>query len=211
MHRNHRLKQCVHFHFHYRWSREQDWGGTYQVDLTTMQDDGDEKSLANLPTELLVKILSYLLIHDKITTWYVSRRFKNVSEMPLLWKEFLWPDYEPRHVCIVSSILKAHGKHMRQIFFPAHVTPANILEMARCCTNITHLNLPKNTQFGLNHLEKIAHAMTKLPQLDVFFSGILKCIPPDRCSHKEVIKQHFEVTAPRVKNLILRVDQPMNY
>ena len=39
----------------------------------------------------------------------------------------------------------------------------------------------------------------------------MKCIQPDRFGHKEVIKQFLEVTASRVKNLILRIDQSMNY
>ena len=77
--------------------------------------------LANFPTELLVKILSYLPTRDRFMMRNVSQRFRDVSEMPLLWKECIW-NYEPRHVSSVSKVLIEHGEHMRRIFFPAHLT-----------------------------------------------------------------------------------------
>ena len=172
-------------------------------DLTKVQDDDYRKCLVDLPTELLAKILSYLSTPDKFKTRYVSRRFKDVSEMPLLWKNFVWLDYEPRHVCSVSKILKTHGEHVRRICFPAHVTPANILEMAHCCTKVTHLSLSRNTQLTLDHLEEIVHTMSHLDWLDVFTSGI-KC---DNHGHYEIIKRFLEVTVTGIKNLILRIDQ----
>ena len=55
---------------------------------------------------------------------------------------------------------------MRRIFFPAHVTPANILEMVQHCTKVTHLSLPRN--LGLDHLVEIIDTMKHLQQLDVF-------------------------------------------
>ena len=70
------------------------------------------KSLVDLPTELLVKILSYLPTLDKIMMQHVSRWFQDFSEIPLLWREFSWPDYEPRHQCIVNNTLKRCGKHV---------------------------------------------------------------------------------------------------
>ena len=147
-------------------------------DLTRGQSDG--VFFVNLPTELLVKILSYLPMRDKIRIRYVSRRFQDVIEMPLLWKDFLWPDYEPRHVRIVCDTLKAHGRHVRRIVFPAHVKHANVLEMARFCTSVTHLRFPKNTQLSLEQLEEIVHTLTQLQQLDVFTSDI-KCIQYQIC------------------------------
>ena len=73
---------------------------------------------------------------------FVSLRVKEISEIPLLWKRFIWPDYEPHYVCSMSKVLKAHGEHVRQMFFTAHVTPANILEMVYCCPKVTQLSLP---------------------------------------------------------------------
>ena len=167
-------------------------------DLVKVQDDCDccWTSLVNLPTELLVIILSYLSIRDIISMQFVSQRFKEISEIPLLWKKFIWPDYEPRHVCSVSKVLKAHGEHVRQIFFPAHLTPANVLEMVHCCPKVAHLSLPRHTQLSLDHLEEIVHTMTHLEQLDVFTS-IIKYHP---------FKRLLEVSAASVKNLILKND-----
>ena len=122
-------------------------------------------------------ILSYLSIRDIISMQFVSQRFKGISETPSLWKNFVWPDYEPRHVCSVSKVLKTHGEHVRQIFFPAHVTPVNILEMTHYCPKVTHLSLPRYTQLSLDHLKEILHIMTHLEQLDVFTSSI-KCHYP---------------------------------
>ena len=171
-------------------------------DLAKVQDDSDccWTSLVNLPTELLVIILSYLSIRDIISIQFVSQRFKEISEIPLLWKKFIWSDYEPRHVCSVSKVLKAHGEHVRQIFFPAHLTPTNILEMVHCCSKITHLSLPRNTQLSPDHLEEIVHTMTYLEQLDVFTSSI-ECDPSYHPTG--YIKQLLEVS---VKKLILKMD-----
>ena len=52
------------------------------------KDNDYATSLVDLPTELLVEILSYLSIRDRIVMRYVSRRFRDVGETPLLWKEF---------------------------------------------------------------------------------------------------------------------------
>ena len=176
-------------------------------DLVKVQDDSDccWTSLVNLPTELLVIILSYLPIRDIISMQFVSQRFKEISEIPLLWKRFIWPDYEPRHVCSVSKILKAYGEHVRQIFFPSHLTPANVLEMVQCCPKVAHLSLPRHTQLSLDHLEEIVHTMTHLEQLDVFTS-IIKYHPS-----YHVIKKLLEVTTASVRKLILKLDWPNWY
>ena len=81
-------------------------------DLVKVQDDNNYcTSLLILPTELLVMILSYLSIRDIISMQFVSQRFKEISETPSLWKKFVLSDYEPRHVCSVSKVLKTHGEH----------------------------------------------------------------------------------------------------
>ena len=136
-------------------------------DLVKVQDDRNYcTSLLILPTELLVMILSYLSIHDIILMQFVSQRFKEISKTLSLWKKFVWPDYEPCHMCSMSKVLKTHGKHARQILFSAHVTPVNILEMMHYCPKVTHLSLPRYTQLSLDHLEDIVHTMTHLEQLD---------------------------------------------
>ena len=130
-----------------------------------------------LPTELVMKILSYLPTRDRFMMQYVCRRFQDVIEMPLLsrllWKEFVWPDFEPCHVCGVTKILNKHGEYVRKIFFPAHLAQKKILEMAQCCTQVTHLSLPKDTKLSLDGLSNIVHAMKCLLWLDVFTEGNL--------------------------------------
>ena len=142
-------------------------------------------SLVNLPTELLIKILSYLPIRDKIKVRYICPVFRDVSKVPSLWK-FIWPDYEPRHVCIVNNVLKVSGEHVRRLSFASHVGPEKILEMASYCTNVTHLSLPNHTKLNLGELEKVTGALNHLQQLDVFlppWPGIRN--PHDRIEHIE--------------------------
>ena len=119
---------------------------------------------------------------------YVSPRFKHIMEVLSLWKDFIWPNYEPLPVRSVSKILEAQGKHVRRIFFPAHLTSANILEMAQCCTKVTHLR-----NLSLDHLEEIVHTMKHLQQLDVSVNG----------AHME---SRLLATAAGVKKLTLRYE-----
>ena len=144
--------------------------GTVMDDDSTAAQDDTSSSLSNLPTELLVVIFSYLPLLDKMRRMqFVSPKFKHIMEVPSLWKNFVWPNYEPLQVCSVSKILKAQGEHVRKIFFPAHVTSANILKMVQHCTKVTDLSLPRNV--SLNHLEKIVLTMKHLQQLDVFVNS----------------------------------------
>ena len=166
--------------------------------------------LNNLPTELLVKLMSYLPTGDKVMMRYVSRRFKDVSETPSLWREFVWLDYEPRHVRSVSSVLEVCGKHVKKIFFPAHVEATEILEMVYCCTKLQHLCLPEGSQLYLDDLREILDTFTYLQQLDVFIEGnFLRCkyYPPKFCwalgTENDYIEELLEVTATRVRKLNL--------
>ena len=158
------------------------------------------ESLANLPTELLVKILFYLPIYDRIRIRYVCRRFQDVSEMPLLWKEFVW-SYKPHHVRMVSNVLKVCGGHVKQLSFPNHLTPARILEIAHYCVKVTHLSLSEGTQLALHHLEEIMHTMTQLQQLEVLaFRNFIQ-----RENPSGFIERLLKVTAGSVKELKLRI------
>ena len=65
-------------------------------------------------------------------------------------------------MCGVTNVLKECGEHMRQIFFPDHATPTEILEMVQYCKNVTYLTLPLGTQLYLCHLEEILRTMTHL-------------------------------------------------
>ena len=57
-----------------------------------------------------------------------------------------------------NNVLKVcGGPQVQQIYFPDHVTPARILEMAHYCVKVTHLSLPQDTQLAFDHLEQIGH------------------------------------------------------
>ena len=168
----------------------------------------------NLPTELLVKLMSYLPTCDKVTMRYVSQRFKDVSETPSLWKEFVWPYYEPRHVLSVSSVLKVSGEHVRKIFFPAHVAATKILEMVHWCMKLQHVCLPEGCQLFLDDLRDMVQTLIHLQQLDVFIQGnFLQEYPPMFCWRQEIewpeddyIEGLLEVTAARIRKLNLHTN-----
>ena len=162
-------------------------------------------SLANFPTELLVKILLYLPMRDRFMMRNVSQRFRDASEMPLLWKECLW-NYGPRHVSSVSELLIKHGEHVKRIFFPAHLTVKIVRELASHCTQVTHLSLPRDTQLTLDDLEKVVRTMTCLHQLDVFTEGNFIQKDESWCNGLH-IKGLLKITATSVKELNLRVTQ----
>ena len=165
-----------------------------------------------LPTELLLKIMCYLPTRDKIMMRYVSRRLKHVSEIPLLWEEFVWPDYEPHHLRQVSDTLKTYGDRVRRILFPAHVclAPMKVLEMGRCCTKVMHLSLSKTTQLTLDHLEEILCIMTHLQQLDLCIDGsFMECTPCSVCDDK-FLGGLFKITAGRVRKLKLQINNYKN-
>ena len=63
-------------------------------------------------------------------------------EVPSLWKNFVWPYYEPLQLCNVRKTLKAQGEHVRRISFPAHLASVDTLEMMQYSTKVTHLSLP---------------------------------------------------------------------
>ena len=165
-----------------------------------------------LPTELLLKIMCYLPTRDKITMRYVSRRLKHVSEIPLLWKEFVWPDYEPHHLRQVSDTLKAYGDRVRRILFPAHVcvTPMKVLEMGRCCTKVMHLSLYKTTRLSVDHLEEILCIMTHLQQLDLCIDDIFMEGTQYSMRNDDFLEGLFKITAGRVRKLKLQINNYKN-
>ena len=145
-------------------------------DVTNIEDIDYSKSMANLSTEILVKILLYLPLRDKMTIRHVSRKLRGVSEIPLLWKEFVWLDCEPRHMHSMMKLLKIKGNHVRRIFFPAHVTPTKLLEMAHYCRKVTHLSIPGDTQLRPSDVKKVICMMTNLEQLEVLLNrSLMQC------------------------------------
>ena len=175
-------------------------------------ESGVDFLTSRLPTELLLKIMCYLPTRDKITMRYVSRRLKHVSEIPLLWKEFIWPDYEPHHLRQVSDTLKTYGDRVRRILFPAHLcmAPMNVLEMGRCCTKVMHLSLSKTAQLSVDHLEEILCILTHLQQLDLCIDGSFMECTQYSVHNDEFLEGLFKVTAGRVRKLKLQINNYEN-
>ena len=162
-----------------------------------------------LPTEMLLKIMSYLPTRDKITMRYVSRRLRHVSQTPLLWKELVWHDYEPRHVGQVSDTLRTCGEHVTRILFPAHVctTPIKVLEMARCCTKVIHLSLSNPSKFSLDCIEEILCIMPHLQQLDLCIDGRYMVCTRYTLRDNYFFEGLLKVTAARVRKLKLQINR----
>ena len=117
-------------------------------------------NLITLPAELLVYIMSFLVILDRIRFRYVSRRLRYVSEVAVLWSEFVWPYFESRDDHWVSSTLKTCGEHVRQLIFPINMPSAKLVWLTENCVNVTQLCLPPRVDFYPKELERIVHTMT---------------------------------------------------
>ena len=115
-------------------------------------------NLLSLPNEILVKIMSYLPdARDRVKFRYVSRRWRNISETPSLFCEFMWPDCNHHEERCLYNVMKDYGVHIRRLSFPQQVicpcrlpnTENQVIlkllqmaEMLQFCSNLTHLSLP---------------------------------------------------------------------
>ena len=125
------------------------------------------KTLLDLPTVLLVNIVSFLIVgRDKLRLQFVSRRLRSVIEIPSLWNEFAWPYYHINDEGRVKYVLKAYGQHVKRLSFPHHVTPAILTGMLSYCNNVVQLSLP-STKLDPEELGKILLQMGHLQRLDV--------------------------------------------
>ena len=131
-------------------------------------------NLITLPPELLVYIMSLLVIRDKINLRYVSRRFRCVSEIAILWSDFIWPYFESNHEHYVSDTLRACGKHVEKLMFPINVPPSKVVWLTETCVNVKKLSLPTRAYFRSGQLERIVNTMTHLQKLDVCWSDYIK-------------------------------------
>ena len=122
-------------------------------------------TLINLPMELLVKILFYLPIFDRMMMRHISQRFRDVAEIPLLWKEFTvysQPYLKRYHVGIMANLLKAIGEHVRKIY--VSMLTGKTLQMVWNTNwrNVTHLIL-----YDSDYLSGIIQSMPHLQNLEL--------------------------------------------
>ena len=124
-------------------------------------------NLITLPAELVVYIMSFLIIHDRIRLRYVSRRLRSVSEVAALWNEFVWPYFERRDEHFVSGTLKACGEHVKQLIIRINMPSAKLVWVTENCVNVTELCLPRKVHFHPAQLQRIVCTMEHLKKLDV--------------------------------------------
>ncbi|XP_065918127.1 uncharacterized protein [Dysidea avara] len=131
--------------------------------------------ILSLPVELLVYIISFLPIRDKVKLRNVSWRLRVVGETPSLWRQFLWPLYDRREEHSVMSVLKDCGEYIKQLVFPDHVIASTLIKMLSFCDNVTELSLPPpGTKLDPKQLGIALQSMGKLETLEVQLSSDIK-------------------------------------
>ena len=141
--------------------------------LATKDDRKDNidysSTLINLPTELLVKILLYLPICARMMVRHISQRFRNVAEIPLLWKEFTVDIGSPLNG-IMANLLKVIGEHVRVLYIGTWHPQGKTLSML-CNTNwrnVTHLILDQ--RYYPSCLRGLIQQMPHLQNLELMLS-----------------------------------------
>lgn len=159
-------------------------------DSFTREELPSMTNLITLPAELVVYIMSFLIIHDRIRLRYVSRRLRCVSEVAALWNEFVWPYFESRDEHYVSGTLKACGEHVKQLIIRINMASGKLVWVTENCVNVIQLCLPQKVHFYPAQLEKIVSTMAHLKKLDVCWS--------------ENIEPLLEICAP-IEELTIRI------
>ena len=153
-------------------------------EILNSKDYGKEINLINLPTELLVIIIFYLPICDRMMMRHISQRFRNVAEIPQLWKKFTLycqPFLKRHHMGIMGNLLKVIGEHVR--IMCVYKVESTILKMLynSDCRNVTHLILP--SLVSSSWLSTIVYVMPRLQYLRmrpmIYTGGQLSCYSED--------------------------------
>ena len=141
-------------------------------EILNSKDYGKVINLINLPTEVLVIIMLYLPILDRMMMRHISQRFRNVAEIPLLWKEFTLYCYMKRYrKGIMENLLKVIGKHVRKVYVNTIDVPTTALNYFR---NVTHVIFYENFPTWGPWLSMIVNAMPQLQYLKVMPTSEIK-------------------------------------
>jgi len=125
-----------------------------------------ERTLENLPTEVLVYIVSFLPdIREKAKLRYVSRTLRGVCEASSLWNKFVWPQYDSREELSVKSLLTVCAHHVKRISFPDHVRLSMLLRPLSGCCKLTQLSLPSAKLVGMDP-EQFGNTLQHMKQLE---------------------------------------------
>ena len=162
-------------------------------DLVMEDAFDDQNSLIALPTELLVFIFSFLLsVRDRIALLYVSKRIRSVTEVPSLWREFVW-HYGSREEHCISYVLKTCGTSIKTLTFLGHVPPP-LQTVIRNCHNVVELSLPR-IKLDRVQVGNVIQHMQRLQKLDILWSlGLLRLL----------------VISNQLKELTVRRPEPLN-
>jgi len=131
-------------------------------------------TLVNFPVELLVWIISFVSTRDRVNLRYVSQRIRVAVEVPSLWREFVWPNYDFREENAIKSVLETCGRHMKILSFPNHLMP---IESLHQCVNVLRLSMP-SVNLSLSQMRMILQSMKKLQYLDILWGSksYIKCL-----------------------------------
>jgi len=107
-------------------------------------------NILDLPVELLVFIISLLpSSRDLVKLRYVSKSFLALTEVPLLWRKFVWPLYRRIEETSIIEALKVNGSYIRRLSFSTLDSMHSALSgcsfdlnpILRNCSNVTNLTL----------------------------------------------------------------------
>ena len=142
-------------------------------------------NILDLPLELLVYIISFLSSRDIVKLRYVSKSLRIFTEVPSLWRKFVWPYYRRCEETSVIKIFNLCGNHIRQLSFtvaflgyhdrPWLSTLASNLYcdvMSTNCANITNLTLLTRIPCTESKLEKILQNCKHLKKLEISWTGV---------------------------------------
>ena len=195
-------------------------------EILNSKDYGKAINLINLPTELLVIIMLYLPIHDRMMMRHISQKFRNMAEIPLLWKEFTLycePYLKRYHMGIMENLLKVIGEHVKKmcvsvitsrvLTFYESVTTSTVLEMmCSNCRNVTHVILHDEMLSPLD-LGMVVNAMPQLQYLELIPMLNKYCNHDDSdddcyCSSLEDALALLEIIPVGIKKLDLVLFEP---
>ena len=177
--------------------------------------------IVNLPTEILVKILLYLPIHDRMGVRHISQRFRNVAEIPLLWKEFIvysrgghdrttysqvsrpclkpyQPLLKPYPMGIMANLLKVIGEHVRIVYVGRNLAAKIFMRVMDInWRNVTHLIL-----HNIDYLSQIIQSMPHLQNLELNLHGYRTGRQDMRYKHTvEEVVRLLEIIEGKIRKL----------
>ena len=129
-------------------------------------------NILDLPAELLVFIISFFSSRDVVKLRYVSKSLRVFTEVPSLWRKFV---YRRSEKISVIKVLKVFGIHIRRLSLTNYddQLPPNLYcgLMLNTCTNVINLTLLTQVPLNKDKLEKILQHLKQLKKLEITWCG----------------------------------------